>query len=146
MAEGLGVAVGEKRGELGPFLAPDSCCVLPIPGWAPPFSLQDSCQPGLSSLLSFWAWVTGRECVADLHSARPRRHCADPSKEHIAFDPEPQGESHEGGQGLWEDPAGGSEHFQNGTAKLGQGSENVELEAGRAGCLHFCPQPSGLWA
>ena len=48
MAEGLGVAVGEERGELGPFLAPDSCCVLPIPGRAPPFSLHDSCQPGLS--------------------------------------------------------------------------------------------------
>ena len=34
--------------------------------------------------------------MADLHSAGPRRHCVDSSKEHIAFDPELEGESREG--------------------------------------------------
>lgn len=81
----------------GPFPGPSLllCAAHPRPG-PTLFSPQFLSAWPLSALLSFWAWVAGRECVADLHSAGPGRHCVDPSKEHIAFDPEPQGESREG--------------------------------------------------
>ena len=137
---------GEKRGELGPFLAPDSCYVLPIPGWAPPFSLHGSRQPGPSALLSFWAWVTGRECAADLHSAGPRCHCADPSTEHFAFYPEPQGELVEGDRDCGMSLQVALSTFKMALPSLAKALKTFNLKLERQAVLISVHSPLGLWS
>lgn len=82
--------------------------------------------------------------MADLHSTGPRCHCADPSKEHIAFYPEPQGESLEGDRDCGMSLQVALSTFKMALPSLAKALKTLNLKLERQAVLISAHSPLGL--